>query len=145
MGQCVNCASFTERWCCFDPKALPECFVGAYFHDFIVHNVTNQPRKQNMEFAHAYFDQFEGLTPEECKDLLAGAKLQTEKLISEMVAGGNPNERVFRNVTRGLVYDKLSKSDELTVKGVAELGSTYAQAYQNVIPWLKKDGFNIKG
>jgi len=59
--------------------------------------------------------------------------------------GGDPNEIVYKDITRLQIFDAFSMDKTYSVNAIAgNLGLTYMQAYMNVVPWMKGEGFNVK-
>lgn len=58
--------------------------------------------------------------------------------------GGDPEEVVWRNLTRWDIMHHFEKEKYYSVQGVAaELGISYDQAYKHIVPWLKAQGFRV--
>lgn len=58
--------------------------------------------------------------------------------------GGDPDEIVYKRITRQDIYFTFSRDKEYSVSDIAGgLGLTYMQAYMNIVPWMKREGFKI--
>jgi len=57
---------------------------------------------------------------------------------------GDPDEIIFKEITRFEVYNKFPKDESVSIKLVAsELGLTYNDAYNHIIPWMHKEGWSF--
>jgi hypothetical protein len=59
---------------------------------------------------------------------------------------GDPSEVVYRHVTRRMIYDTLYGEKEKprsVMEIAAALKLTYFQAWENVVPWLLGNGWNV--
>jgi len=57
---------------------------------------------------------------------------------------GDPEEIIFKEITRREVYNKFPKNESVSIKLVAsKLGLTYNDAYNHIIPWMHKEGWNF--
>jgi hypothetical protein len=72
-------------------------------------------------------------------------KLQVERKHEQWVYyHGNPDEVIFRDITRADIYNKFPKDQPVTIKFVAsKLGLTYHDAYNHIIPWMVREGWTF--
>ena len=71
-----------------------------------------------------------------------------ERLIREqqlfVKCEGNPDEIVFKDVTRSDIYDKFEKNKPYSFMYIAGvLGLTYRDVYNNIVPWMRRNGFKF--
>jgi hypothetical protein len=58
---------------------------------------------------------------------------------------GNPDEVVWRDVTRADIYSNFEKGKGYSIMVIAsKLGLNYQDCYQHVIPWMRKEGFTFE-
>jgi len=70
---------------------------------------------------------------------------EIEKIEEYAIYEGNSEEIVCKGVTRGDIYGAFNKNEKYTISDVAgKLGLTYMQAYSNVVPWMRNQGFTIE-
>lgn len=70
---------------------------------------------------------------------------EIEKIEEYAVCEGDSEEVICKGVTRGDVYGAFNKNEKYTISDVAgKLGLTYMQAYTNVVPWMRNQGFTIE-
>jgi Arc/MetJ-type ribon-helix-helix transcriptional regulator len=88
-----------------------------------------------------YFEVALKLSSGDCSALLN----EIEKIAEYAICEGDSEEVVTRGVTRGAVYEAFNKNEKYTISDVAgKLGVTYMQAYNNVVPWMRNQGFTIE-
>jgi hypothetical protein len=57
---------------------------------------------------------------------------------------GDPEEVIFKEVTRGEIYNNFPKDEPVSIKFVAsKLGLTYTDAYNHIVPWMHKEGWTF--
>jgi hypothetical protein len=96
-------------------------------------------------FIDDYCRALSGLSDNERAELRQRVAEQNAGLKKRKQLGGNADERVFRNITRSMIYETFRKDKEVSVMDVSQaLGISYQQSYQIVIPWMKREGFEVK-
>jgi len=103
------------------------------------------------EKAKAYYkalQQLEESSRKEFITLFDAIDLQTEvKAKRQMMFrfGGKPEEIVWRDITRADIYSNFNKHEPVSVMTIAsKLGLTYQDAYNRIIPWMRKEGFTFQ-
>ena len=95
----------------------------------------------------AYLDKILNLPTQQRRVVLEYIKEKWEKARQQRLwlkYGGDPDEVIWREMTRAFLLNPFERDKTYSVADVAgELGITYNQAYNHIVPWLKAQGIRV--